>query len=383
MRDVYIADERCVDQDLLTKLTDVVRQRHSQWTADRPDMDAWFNTREEAEGYCQETPVQGIGVWAGHWVNLAGIGTVVWGETHDVSGDNKREKFAAALNITTRRLVEGAWERRLAGMPLSFIPPHSVAGRRWSHRPYASGGVALENFWIAAAAYMASPGEGQIRRLRAFAGDLIRGRAPEPLEPLVRGAQLHEILTTLIDVRLPATSRTERARTVVRTLGWAQTRAKHCDDLGLRDLAAANTEDALLAWCDGICQTPNKAVLLCGAYQELARYMERLGGLNFAALATPAELDADVTFHADRLRQSVGEADDEFIAWSGRREAAMLDNLVAALKHDPPPILVTMGHAHAERCEHEIVPRLASANNLVIAPEGPLRVSYLGRRYTT
>jgi hypothetical protein len=73
-------------------------------------------------------------------------------------------------------------------------------------------------------------------------------------------------------------------------------------------------------------------------FSGFRKSIENIGYLNFKAHATPEDLAAD------ELTKNSAEP---FTVWGGRRELFMLKNLEDALKQNPPPMITTLGNAHA------------------------------------
>ncbi|HWI07730.1 MAG TPA: hypothetical protein VNT54_09465 [Solirubrobacteraceae bacterium] len=363
---VFIGDEACTDKSLVKRIA--ARLPSSPLLAGG----VWFNTEQEAQAFANGT-AEGMGVWNGRWVNLAGRGTIVFGEEHN----EIRELFARALNIR-RRLVEGAWERSLHGVPDVNIAQHAADPR--SHRTYSGGGVALENYWLRAGQYMARFASPTIEALRVFADEVwtARRRNEKPtawIPPLERPDELIELVQTLQRTTVPPPAAADRLqREIVLALDTARYYAIRCEDFGLLDLArldAATDRGARyrrIKWIENLAQQdPARSRWLHTCYAQLASAVQRLGHLQFLASAGEEEIAQDRL----RIARAAGaRAQDPeaspFYLWAPRREIAMLANLRAAMLEPRPPLLVTMGADHARNRRRELEELLSGRGCLII-----------------
>jgi hypothetical protein len=327
---------------------------------------AWFHDEQEAIDYSMGI-AEGMGVWNGEWVNLAGLGTIVLGEEHN----DIREAFVTALNIT-HRLREGESERGLHGVDAASIPAPAV-NARVNSRYEGDDARALENYWLRAGQSIAAYAPKAIAALREFAGSAELGAdmgawiVPDAVDP-----SLVELVRTLLGVVVPAVPEQPGVgRDVVVALADARVRASRCEELGflaMADLAARklapgggrDADAAYAAWVDDLATRPEQAGQLLGAVQSLAAAIERLGYAQFKAISSSDELALDAS------RVAAAPADDVFAVWSPRRDVAMLANLREAMTKDPPPMFVTMGREHAKRREPELEAMLRGRGRLLI-----------------
>jgi hypothetical protein len=365
---VLVVGKPCEDQELVR----AIAARLPNGFADG----VWFHSTAEAVAFGAGT-AEGMGVWDGHWVNLAGRGTIVFGEEHN----DIREQFVQALRIR-RRLVEGAWERSLHGVSDANIPGHAVDPV--SHAKYAGDdrGKALENYWLRAGQYMARYAEPAIEALSLFARNarIIQRGLPAPHEepwipPLENAGELREIITTLQATTLPAAAgnRADLSSRIIVELGTAKHYADRCAEFGLMEFIALSARNdraaryALIDWNHDLATRPRLARWMHACLKGLADAVEKLGHLQFSAMASAQEIATDLfkTTRADVRRQHGGKV-GAFELWAGRREVAMLANLRDAMLRQPAPILVTIGAAHARNRHRELEELLDGRGCLVI-----------------
>lgn len=347
----------------------------------------WFHDLAEAEAYADGT-AEGMGLWGNEWINLAGPGTIVFGEEHNAI----REELVRSLRIR-HRLVEGAFERSLQG-----VDPQHIAAAPQGYEAHAKydGGTefkALENYWLRGGQYMERFAAPVLERL-SLAAELSRqaalgDQAPPDvwLPPLERPSELQELIRTLKASTIPvldAQTSTPDQRQMVAALATAQHYAERCADFGLEDFIRVSAKDGrggkmaqFEFWSHYQGQT-RALSLLHRSFALLAESVEALGYQQFRASASPLELQSDaVRVQAARTKKQQGEELTGFEVWSARREVAMLANLRDAMAHQPPPLLVTLGAAHA-RNRKQAIEGMAGVRALVIGDIGMLAA--LGRK---
>jgi hypothetical protein len=284
--------------------------------------EVWFNSGAEMVAWIRSLgTLEGIGVWDSRWMNFSGKGPIVFGEEHN----EIRTDFIKALNIK-HYVVEGAFERSLSGVDPRAIPAHSSSQ---AHQVYTGNeqGKALENYWIRSAQSMA-------RFWRAFEQDLDQLDPRGPLlSQIERVGELSELVNTIRG------SRVQPGTPIQIQLDNARFHLDKAMQAGLGKLLDI-MKLAPRAYTSRLRELIDKIEIgpLQFAFTEFRKSVEQLGYLNFAADASPEELDLD-----ERTKGSK----EPFEVWGGRREHFMLKNLEAALTKNPPPLITTMGAAHA------------------------------------
>lgn len=291
--------------------------------------DVWFNSADELNKWMKNKgKLEGIGIWNGRWMNLNGKGPVVFGEEHN----DVREDFVKALNIN-HRLIEGAFERSLFGMADADIPQNSKDPN--SHKKYSGDatGKALENFWVRSAQSMA----------RFFIGlekDLEKIDSQNPnIGQLERLDELEEIMRTIEGIKPNPTDKAGIEKEINDELTAAKAFLDSANRAGLQELLDSMKKDyrAYRSGLKDLLAKFNTKELLDN-FSGFRKSIENIGYLNFKANATPEDMAAD-----DLTKNS----DEPFTVWGGRRELFMLKNLEDALKQTPPPMITTLGNAHA------------------------------------
>lgn len=345
----------------------------------------WFHNLAEAQAYADGT-AEGMGLWNGEWINLAGPGTLVFGEEHNAI----REDLVRDLNVR-HRLVEGAFERSLQG-----VDPQHIAAAPQGYEAHAKydGGTqfkALENYWLRSGQYMERFAAPVLERL-AQAAEASRQAALDDqvhevwLPPLERPGELLELIRTLRASTLPVLDHTSTPaqRQTVTALSTAQHYAERCADFGLDDFIRVSMKEgrggkvAQFEFWKSYRGKSRALSLLHRSFALLAESVEALGYQQFLASASPHELQTDaIRVQAARTKKQQGQELTGFEVWSARREVAMLANLRDAMAQQPPPLLVTLGAAHA-RNRRQAIEGMAGVRALVIGDIGTLVA--LGRK---
>ncbi|WP_144395266.1 hypothetical protein [Pleionea sediminis] len=307
-----------------------------------------FRSREQAVLYSQGK-AEGMGVWNGKWVNLSGNGTIVFGEEHN----ELREDFVQAMNIR-HRLIEGAFERSLHGVPLGNIP--TPPATHAAHKKYdgSETNKALENYWLRGGQYMARFGAATLKNIEQFVTNIDKNPSEAYIPPIDRPNELQELMRTISGVRLPAISEQtpDSVRDVIAAVRNAQTQIAQSQQSGLTELIdtsiSANRDRRGIYAHRALVEelTKEQAQQLLDNFTRISDAVKAIGSAQFKAIASESELENDVRRVAET--QKFGAKDDPFAIWGPRREVAMLSNLNAALQINPPPIFVSMGVAHSE-----------------------------------
>lgn len=299
----------------------------------------WLNTEQEAQAFANGT-AEGMSVWNGRWVNLAGRGTIVFGEEHN----EIRELFARALNIR-HRLVEGAWERSLHGVPDIDIAQHVDNPR--AHSKYRGRRPGAGELLAARGSVHGALRSTAIEALRVFADEVwtARRRNEKPtawIPPLERLGELIELVQTLQRTTVPPPTAADRLqREIVLALDIARYYAIRCEDFRLLDLARLDAATDRRAhyrnrkWIEKLSQQdPARSRWLHTCYAELASAVQRLGHLQFLASASKEEIEQD------RLR---------------------IARATGARAQDPEAVHFTCGPRDARsRCSPTFVPRCSN-----------------------
>ena len=314
--------------------------------------EAWFNSEEELEQWIQSKgKMEGIGPWDGKWMNFTGKGPIVYGEEHNAI----REAFIGALHIT-HRLVEGAAERSLTGVPDQNIPEAKDATE--SHKKYnADEGKALENYWLRAAQYMSYyyvKLESDLRQ--CFYGKESMMREIEHLDSLI------ELIDTILNTK-PVVSKDKTAKEINIRLRVTQGHLKNALKTGLNDLLIEAKKRKGRAWKFFTMQSfvpdyrkSGKGKDLLVHFSCFKESVEHLGYLNFKANATQQDMESDAQTKDDPSALKV---------WAGRRELFMLKNLAEALTKNPKPLITTMGAAHAKNQKDKITAMLGNGKLII------------------
>ncbi len=315
--------------------------------------EVWFNSGLELQNWIRSIgKVEGIGVWNGRWMNFTGKGPIVFGEEHN----DIRMDFINTLKIQ-HFVVEGAFERSLTGVDDSDIPhhPHSA------HQKYTgdTNGKALENFWVRSA-------QGMARFWINFENEL-RNINPESdylwLKPIERLSELEEIIRTIPLVRAKVDDKTEAEKHINEQILNAQFYLEKAFDVGLGKLleqmkkGSRDYKISLPRVLKEINARGKGLHYLYVCFSGFRKAIEEIGYLHFSASASEEELFQD---------QYTKDSSDPFKVWGGRREHFMLKNLEAALSQSPPPLITTMGVAHAKNQQHNLEALLHNHNGMLI-----------------
>lgn len=313
--------------------------------------DVWFESPEQLQAYLTGQKPEGVGVWNNWWVNFAGRGPVVLGETHGTG----RDDFIKALNLS-HFLVEGASERSLdekgGNAGVKDVPGYTNDAT--SHSRYdGSKGNALENYWVRSAGNMAeywAKIDGDLGAYDSNASDFPAINKP---------SELWELIKALYK------SNPEGGKgPVAQAFGVAHLAATALLDSGFTEIARAahkktpskEIQASLQKLIDADKSTTAKK--LEKAFKDFRVAVEGLGNERFL-VEQPDDGELNLVEKAKASNSALAQ-------WASRREFFMLKNLQEALNQNPPPLFITMGEQHAVNREGEIEQMLNKHQGLLL-----------------
>jgi hypothetical protein len=323
----------------------------------------WFNSWGEFNQWtANKGKVEGLGVWAGRWMNFTNKRPIVLGE--EEHNDQKRTEFLKQLNIA-RVVVEAVSERSLAGVDSKGIPLHST--KSTIHQKYSGNGRgnALENYWTRSAQTMAKFWIKFEEGLDNFDPASRWTKIPQISE---YEDEFDELVTTIEHITVGSMDEKGRdgesksAKTkkegieenINQELGRAKAHLEESKAAGLRKIISLDAHSAsnLQEVLKGV-----SVRAVHSAFVKFRKSVETIGNLNFRAGATEEELELDELTKNNK---------DPFKVWAGRREHFMLKNLEHALAQSPPPLIITMGSVHATNQRGKIEELLNSRKGMLV-----------------